>query len=130
MSIIKTKADVDFVMHDFINANVITADQALVVKEVVLNIVTHKSLKPYFTTDDIVYNERDIIGKSGIMYRPDRLIINKQNQVTILDYKTGAQDRKHIVQLEAYENVLLEMNFKVSKKILVYINDGIEVKEF
>ncbi|HLV69353.1 MAG TPA: 3'-5' exonuclease, partial [Xanthomarina sp.] len=130
MSKIKTQTDINFVMDDFININIISTEQALTLKEVVLNIVAHKSLKPYFTTDDIVYNERDIIGKSGIMYRPDRLIINKQNQVTILDYKTGAQDRKHIVQLEAYENVLLEMNFKVSKKILVYINDGIEVKEF
>lgn len=130
MSKIKTKADVDFVMHDFINANVITADQALVLKEVVLNIVAHEVLEPYFITEDTVYNERDIIGKSGIMYRPDRLIINKQNQVTILDYKTGAPDKKHILQLEAYKNVLMEMSFTVPKKILVYINDGIEVKEF
>jgi ATP-dependent exoDNAse (exonuclease V) beta subunit len=130
MSKIKTKADIDFVMDDFINANTISEDQAKVLKEVVLNIVSHKKLEPYYNTDELVLNERDILSISGNMYRPDRLVFKNKDDVTIIDYKTGAESKKHLLQLQEYEIILLEMKLTVSKKILVYINDGIEVKEF
>lgn len=130
MSQIKTNLDVDFVLDDFMNANIITIEQAQVLKKIVLDIVEHKDLNAYFNTEESVYNERDILAKSGGMYRPDRLVFENEKNVVLIDYKTGAIDRKHINQLEEYESILTEMNIKVRKKILVYINDGIEVKEF
>ncbi|MCX7546511.1 UvrD-helicase domain-containing protein [Xanthomarina sp. F1114] len=130
MSQIKTNLDVDFVLDDFMDANIITIEQAQVLKKIVLDIVEHKDLNAYFNTEESVYNERDIIAKSGGMYRPDRLVFENEKNVVLIDYKTGAIDRKHINQLEEYESILTEMNIKVRKKILVYINDGIEVKEF
>lgn len=130
MSQIKTQVDVDFVLDDFLNANMICTEQAKVLKNIILEIVTHQDLISYFNTEGSVYNERDILAKSGNMYRPDRLVFENANSVVIMDYKTGAVDNKHIYQLEEYENILMEMNINVTKKILVYINDGIEVKEF
>ncbi|GGG37635.1 UvrD-helicase domain-containing protein [Bizionia arctica] len=130
MSKIKTLEDIDMVMDDFINTNTITVDQAKVLKTVVLNIVSHKNLKSYYNTKELILNERDILSKSGVMCRPDRLVFNNKNEVTLIDYKTGVEDKKHLLQLLEYENILLEMDLTVSKKIVVYINDGIEVKEF
>ena len=130
MSQIKTHVDVDFVLDDFLNANMISANQAETLKKIVFDIVNHDQLNSYFNTEAIVYNERDIIAKSGSMHRPDRLIFETDNSVAIIDYKTGSEDEKHRIQLEEYENILEEMDLKVTKKILVYINDGIEVKEF
>ena len=129
MSEVKTKTDIEFVIENFIQSNIITCDQATILKELVIKIVTHKDLQAYFTSDIRIYNERDIISKTGAIYRPDRLVINN-NQVIIIDYKTGKENPKHINQLIEYENILLEMNLKTIKKILVYINDGIQIKEF
>ncbi len=129
MSEVKTKTDIEFVIENFIQSNIITSDQATILKELVNQIVTHKDLQAYFTSDIMIYNERDIISKTGAIYRPDRLVINN-DQVIIIDYKTGNEDPKHINQLIEYENILLDMNLKTIKKILVYINDGIQIKEF
>jgi len=130
MSEIKTKTDIEFVIARFIQTNIITNEQATILKELVIQIVTHKDLQAYFTSDLRVYNERDIISKNGDIYRPDRLVINKNNQVIIVDYKTGKENPKHINQLLEYENILLEMNIKTIKKVLIYINEGIQIKEF
>ena len=128
MSFIKTKEDIDFVIDDFIETSLINKEQANALKEKIIEIVNHQLLKPYFDNNLKIYNERDIISKQGIVLRPDRIVINAQQEVVIIDYKSGLEDKKHIQQLQSYEDVLHEMNLKVTKKILVYINDIIFVR--
>jgi CRISPR/Cas system-associated exonuclease Cas4 (RecB family) len=49
------------------------------------------------------------------------------NEVYLLDYKTGEKHNKHKVQLQEYELALQEMNYKVAKKVLIYIADSIDI---
>lgn len=128
MSLIKTQDDIDFVINDFINAALIDPEQALILKNKAQDIVNHPLLKPYFTNEAIIYNERDIISKEGIVLRPDRVIINPNNEVVIIDYKSGMEDIKHTQQLQSYEDVLREMDLKVIQKILVYTNEPVLVR--
>ncbi|TDY13477.1 UvrD-helicase domain-containing protein [Meridianimaribacter flavus] len=129
MAEIKTKEDIDFVFNQYIESGTINSQQYDELKPMVLKIVDHQLLKPYFESDNLIYNERDIITKDGQILRPDRLVINT-NKAIIIDYKTGAEKSSHKQQLELYTSVLQDMNYNVTKKILVYINDDIQVKEF
>ena len=98
-------------------------------KPIITNIVEHPQLSNYFSPDNVIYNEKDIITRDGIILRPDRLVINAQNEVVIIDYKTGLPDRKHAFQLESYSDALKDMSLSVSKKILIYVNDTLDIKE-
>jgi ATP-dependent exoDNAse (exonuclease V) beta subunit len=129
MSQIYVKNDVDFVINDFINASILNSEQAKTLKPLVLEIVEHLQLKDYFDSNNTIYNERDIIANNGVILRPDRVVINSQNEAVIIDYKTGVEDKKHEQQLQLYQDVLETMNLTVKKKILVYINDDIKVKD-
>ncbi|MCF7559490.1 UvrD-helicase domain-containing protein [Sabulilitoribacter multivorans] len=129
MSEIKTKNDVDFVINDFINASTINLEQAKTLKPLVLQIIQHPKLSNYFDLDNTIYNERDIIVNNGVVLRPDRVVVNSQNEAVIIDYKTGLEDKKHEQQLQLYQDVLEAMHLTVKKKILVYINDEIKVKD-
>ena len=129
MSQIKTKNDIDLVINDFINSSIINEEQALILKPIVYQIVEHPKLIDYYNSIDIVYNERDIITKENIVLRPDRIVINSKNEAVIIDYKTGVEDKKHEQQLQSYQDVLEEMKITVKKKILVYINKEIKVKD-
>jgi len=129
MSHIKTENDLDFVINDFLNASIINKDQAKALKVSVNQILNHPKLKDYFSSDLTIYNERDILSKQGQILRPDRLVINSNNDVTIIDYKTGDENNMHKQQLQSYEDILKTMEYKIKKKILVYINDTIQVKE-
>jgi ATP-dependent exoDNAse (exonuclease V) beta subunit len=129
MSQIKTKIDVDIALNNFLASGVINSLQLDELRRIVFNIVEHSELLSYFSSENIIYNEKDIITKQGFTLRPDRLVINEKNEVVIIDYKTGNPDTKHALQLEGYSNALLDMSFTVAKKILIYVNDTLEIKE-
>ena len=127
MSHIKTTDDIDFIINEYLDTSIIDKEQAISLQKTILKIVNHSELSTYFNTHDMVLNERDIISKTGQILRPDRLNINTQNEVVIIDYKTGAENKKHMQQLYNYQDVIEDMNYKVVLKILVYINDTIHV---
>ena len=60
---------------------------------------------------------------------PDRLVLTAKNEVTIIDYKTGKPSKRDHQQLLKYEQVLKKMHFKVGQKLLVYINEEIDIVE-
>ncbi|WP_100613588.1 UvrD-helicase domain-containing protein [Confluentibacter citreus] len=128
MSFIKTKDDIDFVINDFIGSSVINNEQAMALKDKTIEIVNHPLLKTYFDHDFTIYIERDIISKEGLILRPDRIVINPNNEAVIIDYKSGQEDIKHLQQLQAYQDVLEDMGLKIQKKILIYINDTLFVR--
>ena len=116
-------------INDFINASLINTGQAAGLKQIVFQIVEHPKLENYYSSNYTIYNERDIITKEGIILRPDRVVVNSENDAIIIDYKTGVEDKKHKQQLQLYQDVLESMTLNVKKKILIYINDDILVKD-
>ncbi len=130
MSQVKTSDDILVVVDDFYATGKINSAQLLELQPVIEQIVHHEHLKTYFHDYQTIYTEKDIITKDGMIVRPDRIVIDAANEAVIIDYKTGVEKPSHLQQLLSYQNILEDMNFKVSKKILVYINDDIQVKEF
>lgn len=130
MSHIKTRTDVDDTLEDYLTSGVINDLQYAQLAMDIKAIIQHQLLAPYYEPGLEVLNERDIISKNGNILRPDRIVINSSREVAIIDYKTGLLNPKHKEQLYEYQNVLEEMDYKVIKRILIYINDGIVAKEF
>lgn len=129
MARVKTSEDIQFSLDWFSSSGIINKLQKEELTSLLNSIVEHPKLKPYFSENVTVYNERDIITKNGIILRPDRLVFNKKNEVVIIDYKTGKSDLKHAQQLQTYQDALENMGFLVTHKILIYLNESIEIKE-
>ncbi|MEO1031190.1 MAG: UvrD-helicase domain-containing protein [Bacteroidota bacterium] len=129
LSKIKTPQDVDFALSDLIQSGDITKMEELKLRTLVMDTIQHAILSPYFSDNYDIYNERDIITKSGKILRPDRININANNEVVIIDYKTGEQKTYYKSQLNNYASVLEEMNYKIIHKYIVYVNDTIDVVE-
>ena len=68
-----------------------------------------------------------IIQKEGRTIKPDRMVLTKNNEVLLLDYKTGTHNVKYQQQLEDYRDAIEKMGYKVVKKALVYIGKEIVV---
>jgi ATP-dependent exoDNAse (exonuclease V) beta subunit len=129
LSKIKFESDVEFALNDLLNSGEISKLNADVLRKLVIQIIKHPKLNIYFKDSYKVYNERDIITSYGQLIRPDRLNINSKNEAIIIDYKTGVIKGSHKIQLMDYETILEQMNLKVIHKLLVYINDTIDVIE-
>ncbi|MEO8774235.1 MAG: UvrD-helicase domain-containing protein [Gelidibacter sp.] len=130
MSKIKTENDIHVVFEEFENKGDLNVQQSSELKPIIMDIVHHQQLKAFFLPNLTVYNEKDIIVSGGLILRPDRIVINDQLEAFIIDYKTGTQRPTHQNQIMEYQTILEEMGFNVVKKILVYINEDIQIKEF
>ncbi len=80
------------------------------VKDTIMN------LKEYFFDIEEYWNEKEIIDKKGNVFRIDR-IVKKNNEFTIIDYKTGDFDSKHVAQVKNYLTF-----FPLAKGVLYYAN--------
>ena len=126
MAKINSELDVKKTINKFITRGLLAKNEQNKIEKIILEIINHQLLKPYFQQDNIVFNEREILTEDKLILIPDRLIFDN-NKVTIIDYKTGKPEIKHRHQIEKYALVLQKMNFDVYEKLLVYIDDEIEV---
>lgn len=69
-----------------------------------------------------VKTEAEIALPDGNFVRPDRLMI-KDNEVILVDYKTGLKDIFHSDQLKEYDKVLADTGYKVKEKYLLYLSE-------
>ena len=128
LSKIKTKNDVNDVLNNYTFEGVITPDEKTSIVQIINQIVNHEHLKDYFNQNNEVFLEQEIITKDKKIIIPDRIVIIN-NKATIIDYKTGKADPKYYNQINNYAQVLEQLNFKIDKKLLVYINEEIIVEE-
>jgi ATP-dependent exoDNAse (exonuclease V) beta subunit len=127
LSFVKAQGDIDFALSKAIENGLISISQRDIVYQRIWEIVFHAELGNYFSDDDQVLNEQTIISNQKNLIKPDRMALNKNNEVFLLDYKTGVHQNKYKLQLENYQSAIESMGFKVVKKALVYIGEKLEV---
>ncbi len=123
---IYTHKDANQVITSFINQGLITSNNKEKVINYINKVITNKHLNSYFSKEYTIINEREMINDKGEFLIPDRLVF-KNNNVIIIDYKTGKPEKKHHHQINSYAFVLENLNYQVTKKLLVYINDEINI---
>jgi len=123
---IKTNVDINPILNLYQKTGKITTANTYEIRNILNSLVNHPKLKPFYKENVRIYNECEIVTKSKQLLRLDRLVI-VNNFATIIDYKTGNPQEKHIAQIIQYEAALVALNYKVKTKILVYLQNPINV---
>ncbi len=120
---INTAKDVEKVLESYLLEGTITNEEKLQINDRIFNIINNENYARYFEENQVVINEKDIMisenGTSSI-YRPDRLI-ETEDGIIIIDFKTGDELEKHQLQLEEYQSVLEKLGKKVIESQIVYV---------
>ncbi|TPN87760.1 UvrD-helicase domain-containing protein [Aquimarina algicola] len=127
MASIKTKDDINFVVNEAFHIGKITSTEKETLLKDISNVINHPELYKYFAIDNKIYNEREIMA-NGVVFRPDRIIVDKENTTTIIDYKTGDYKDSHARQIREYGIFLEQMGHNLKHSILIYFNDHITLK--
>ncbi|SHF78783.1 ATP-dependent exoDNAse (exonuclease V) beta subunit (contains helicase and exonuclease domains) [Flavobacterium fluvii] len=127
LSFVKTKGDVDLAITKAVESGLIKVNQKSLVFNSIQEIVNHPELSVCFEEGNEVLNEQTIIQKEGRTIKPDRMVLAKNKEVFLLDYKTGTHNPKYQLQLENYQKAIELMGYKVVKKSLIYIGEQINV---
>ena len=124
---IKTRDDIDETIETYVIKGIIANNQALEIKKILTKVTMHPELENYYQQNITVYNEKEILTLTGEIIIPDRMIIKDNNEVIIIDYKTGRPDKKYHDQLNNYASIIGELGYKVIKKLLVYLGENIVI---
>lgn len=124
---ITTKQTIDIALEKAIENGLIQILQKDETKKTIEKIVLNDELSSFFDADYSILNEQIIIQNEGTIVKPDRMVLKNENEIYLLDYKTGTHQAKYETQLNNYKEAIEKMGYKVTKKTLVYISDTIEV---
>ena len=129
LSFVTIKSDIDRAVDRAIEEGLIHFGQKKMVLKSLYEVVNHPELSVFFEKGMTVFNEQTIIQKTGKNRKPDRMVLNANNEIYLLDYKTGVHYKDYIQQLIEYQDAIELIGYKVVKKTLVYIGDSIVVVE-
>lgn len=128
LSKIYDRSDFNKVSEFIERTSLINHNEIILLKNQIKALINHTIFSNYFNRNNTIYNERDFIVNTEIM-RPDRLEISRENEVIILDYKTGSENKQYNDQLNKYESFVKNMGYKNVKKYLVYLNETLKIIE-
>lgn len=104
----------------------ISAENTAHLQKTLQNLLQDPKLVPYFANGLTVLNERDFIDKSGQIFRADRVVIDADNNCSIIDYKTGQPDLEHHFQVNGYADFFENLGYTIQSKLLIYIDDQLQ----
>ncbi|MBL4746658.1 MAG: UvrD-helicase domain-containing protein [Flavobacteriaceae bacterium] len=125
---VKTKEDIDAVLNAYISDGSIQEVNRETFYKILMEVVLHPDLLKCYEKGLKVYNEREILMNNGDVIIPDRLVFYPGNRITIIDYKTGNEEKKHHKQVVEYAAVLLDLGYEVSEMLLVYLGTNVVVR--
>lgn len=117
---IKSTNDIHLALQGMLGEGLINKEEYEHLLITIQKIVNLPQLQNYFREGLQVKNEAEVITLSGELFRPDRVVIQGKNAV-IIDYKTGEENSKHKKQIMEYGDLLNQMGFQVTERLLVYI---------
>lgn len=100
----------------------LSAEVADLISDFILKLLKMPGLRDLYQTGVSAKNEAELLTPEGLSIRPDRLVFN-DDVVSIIEYKTGRKTYAHTEQVNNYEKVLQDMNFRRVDKYLVYISE-------
>ncbi|MDO9257634.1 MAG: UvrD-helicase domain-containing protein [Bacteroidales bacterium] len=127
LAAIRTKDDILEIVAKQALVNLLDEEQTELLLSRVTATVNHDLLKDYFNESVQLKPEAGILTPKGDVFRPDRVIFNK-NETIILEFKTGLPKPGHEIQLNNYGEILLQMGYPGIRKLLVYLDETITVK--
>ncbi|WP_332022840.1 UvrD-helicase domain-containing protein, partial [Kaistella sp.] len=123
LSKINSVKDVERTLESYVLEGIITLEESAEIHQRIYTIMTNENYSKFFIENQMVINEKDMMisenGESKI-YRPDRLI-DTGNGYIIIDFKTGAEQEKHLVQINEYKSILEKFGKKVLETQLIYV---------
>lgn len=121
LSYIKTADDIHSAVEMLKLHGLITENFAKDIEAELVKIVNDKRITEWFKKDSEIRTEAEILAKEGI-FRPDRIVMDG-NDLTLIDYKTGKENKKHSEQMKKYSAVLNEAGYRITGAYLLYLDN-------
>ncbi|MFN0202781.1 MAG: UvrD-helicase domain-containing protein [Bacteroidia bacterium] len=86
-------------------------------------VVKHPLANQWFSRDWKVRTEMELLGTSGKVFRPDRIMM-KEKTAYVIDYKSGIPSESDAQQVKRYMRLLQKMSFTEVRGFVFYLSDN------
>lgn len=120
---INSEKDIENVLQQYILEGIITENEKVEIVERLLKVLRNERYAQYFDETLKMINEKEMMiteNGSTETYRIDRLV-ETENGLVIIDFKTGAEREKYEKQVSAYREVLEKLGKKVAGIEIIYV---------
>lgn len=121
--------DMETVLQEALEHGELNQDEHHQAMQYLGKMLRHPQLEPWFLPPVKTFNERELTDQNGVIYRPDRFVINN-GKAAVIDYKTGSPSEDHEKQVRHYASLLQAMGYQIVACLVVYINEEIQVCSF
>ena len=120
---IATVGDVTPAIKRMISVGKINTKTGEEYKQIIFKMLEAEPFRGWFSGEYRVLNERDILRGKENRHRPDRVMI-KNNELIVIDYKTGKRSENHFIQVKGYLEDFEKMNYTQPKGYIWYLSDN------
>lgn len=126
LSRVFTPADLERSVLHAVLSGTASKEEGSEYREELQRIINNPKVKDWFSGKYEVLNEISLLLPGGEMLRPDRILRNK-DEIIVIDYKFGKEQKKYIKQVKAYVKQISDMGYTNVKGYLWYVmSDKIE----
>ncbi|MBN2614649.1 MAG: UvrD-helicase domain-containing protein [Bacteroidales bacterium] len=127
LSKIKHSTDIDRVVAEYSTSGLVDQEESVQIRSLLEKVVHHPQVSLFFREGSIIKTETELRdSETNRILRPDRVVI-ADNTLTLLDYKTGEKKPEHTKQMEGYASVFARLGYHEIQKLLIYLNEEVEV---
>ncbi len=123
---INEKSEIDSTIDKIIFDGLINQEEKHFLKKEIAEIMAVPEIQAFYDESYEVLSERELILTDGEVLRPDRVII-KDNIATIIDFKTGKREKKHLEQVIRYADILKTMNYNSVNAKIIYLSERLVI---
>ena len=123
----ESKKQIEIVVNDFFNRGLFSKHEKNKVVKMAKSVFNNKKLSHFYVNSDNIYREREIYLSDGKVIKPDRMIFHENNEVSILDYKTGKPKISDNNQIINYISELEKNSYRVREAFLIYLGNKISI---
>ena len=128
LSRVLVPSDLEGAVSQALASGEMTAAEAAEVASLLAGRIAEGTRFGWFPEDSSkVLNETSIVDVDGSVHRPDRVVVDG-GKVIIIDYKSGAHEKKYETQLRRYADIWTRMGYADVSAILWYLPTGETVK--
>ncbi|MBN2862586.1 MAG: PD-(D/E)XK nuclease family protein, partial [Bacteroidales bacterium] len=98
------------------------SESALMIKKL-SSLISEAQIAEWFSPENKVMKEAEILMPSGTTRRPDRVIL-KNDRAVIVDFKFGDENPQHASQLNQYKTLLTEMGYGKTEAFIWYVDNN------
>jgi len=113
------------VINDLLLQGVCNKSESIKLEKQINEFLSHDEIKSYFFNTFEVINEKEILLRDGRSFIPDKVIV-KDNEVLIIDFKTGVKKDDHVKKIQEYSDIYSLMGYRNIRTKLIYVKNYIE----